>query len=244
MRPRIICHMISSIDGRLLVQRWTPPAPGVAPDIVTSVYEDTASQLGAQGFIVGRATMAEFKGVRQDAPSTGGQAQTRLQPFVGRPRGRQLAIVADPGGKLRYESDDAEGAHVVALLSEEVSEDYLQELRRLGVSYLFGSLAHALEQIRAMFEVSVLLLEGGGAINGSFLKECLIDEVSLLIYPGIDGLAGTPCIFDYRGGADEHPAAGRCLVHTQTRTLTAGVVWLRYEVTPAPSTLASSENSG
>lgn len=26
MRPKIICHMITSIDGRLLTDRFTPPA--------------------------------------------------------------------------------------------------------------------------------------------------------------------------------------------------------------------------
>ena len=29
IRPRIICHMVTSIDGRLLVDRWTRPAAGI-----------------------------------------------------------------------------------------------------------------------------------------------------------------------------------------------------------------------
>jgi hypothetical protein len=34
-RPTIICHMVSSIDGRLLAGRWTPPATGIDPAPIT-----------------------------------------------------------------------------------------------------------------------------------------------------------------------------------------------------------------
>lgn len=35
MRPEIICHIMSSVDGRLLPSRWTPPFDGLttAPSI-------------------------------------------------------------------------------------------------------------------------------------------------------------------------------------------------------------------
>ena len=71
---------------------------------------------------------------------------------------------------------------------------------------------------------------GGGKINGSFLKAGLIDEISVLIYPGIDGLAGVPSIFEYVGKPDEKPAEGQSLRHLATETLDGGTVWLRYAV--------------
>jgi hypothetical protein len=40
-------------------------------------------------------------------------------------------------------------------------------------------------------------------INGAFLKNRLIDEISLLGYPGIDDLKGVASIFDYAGSPDE-----------------------------------------
>ncbi len=117
-----------------------------------------------------------------------------------------------------------------------MSDDYLAELREIGISYLFAGpegrdLALALETLGGeAFGIETLLLEGGGTINGAFLKAGLIDEISLLIYPGIDGLAGTPSIFDYLGKPDERPAKGLSLRHTMTETLKAGMVWLRYRV--------------
>jgi 2,5-diamino-6-(ribosylamino)-4(3H)-pyrimidinone 5'-phosphate reductase len=41
-----------------------------------------------------------------------------------------------------------------------------------------------------------LLLEGGGHINGFFLQADLVDEVSLLLVPGIDGRSDIPSVFD------------------------------------------------
>jgi riboflavin biosynthesis pyrimidine reductase len=53
-----------------------------------------------------------------------------------------------------------------------------------------------LETLGKAFGLKILLLEGGGRINGSFLKAGLIDEISLLAFPGIDGLSGMPTIFE------------------------------------------------
>jgi 5-amino-6-(5-phosphoribosylamino)uracil reductase len=80
------------------------------------------------------------------------------------------------------------------------------------------------------FGIKTLLLEGGGLTNGAFLKAGLIDEISLLLYPGIDGLAGVPSIFEYAGTPDEKPALGRSLRHIGTEDLSGGTVWLRFRV--------------
>jgi riboflavin biosynthesis pyrimidine reductase len=80
------------------------------------------------------------------------------------------------------------------------------------------------------FSIGTILLEGGGRTNGAFLKAGLIDEISLLVYPGIDGLAGVPSVFEFIGNADERPAGGRSLRHIGTETLEGGLAWLRHGV--------------
>jgi hypothetical protein len=60
MRPKVICHMVSSVDGRLLVNRWTPPAAGIDADIVHRTYEQVAARFDSGGWIVGRKTMEDF----------------------------------------------------------------------------------------------------------------------------------------------------------------------------------------
>jgi hypothetical protein len=52
--------MVNSINGRLLVDRWTPPAAVVANDIVHRIYEQMSARFGANGWIVGRKAMQAY----------------------------------------------------------------------------------------------------------------------------------------------------------------------------------------
>jgi riboflavin biosynthesis pyrimidine reductase len=241
-RPRIICHMTSSVDGKLHPKRWTPPASGVDAEVLRAHYDEIAGRLDADGWIVGRKTMSYYA---KGAPALAAISRAEAEPVtppehnIGDRRGRALAIGVDRGGKLAYESDDADGDHIVAILAEEVDATYLGELRDRGISYFFAGphgddLAVALDQIGKAFGADTLLLEGGAIMNGAFLKAGLIDEISLLIYPGIDGLAGVAGIFEASGHRDDLPAAGQALRHISTETLDGGTVWLRYNVESAP----------
>ncbi len=144
-----------------------------------------------------------------------------------------------PAGRAHHGKDTVGGDHAVAVLGEHVPDAYLAELREDGVSHIFagpkGDLALAREQLGAVFGVKTLLLEGGGAINGSFLKRRLIDEFSTLIYPAVDGLAGVQSIVDYHGTEDERPGAGQALRLIGCETLEGGMVWLRHKVENAPA---------
>ena len=107
------------------------------------------------------------------------------------------------------------------------------------MSYIFAGprgddLPHAMEEIAALFSVKTLLLEGGGGINGAFLKRGLIDEFSTLIRPAVDGVAGSQCIVDYDGPEGDRPGAGQSLRLTHCDTLEGGMVWLRHAVERAP----------
>jgi riboflavin biosynthesis pyrimidine reductase len=233
MRPKVICHMASSVDGRLLVDRWSKPASGTDENAVREHYESVASRFQSDGWIVGRVTMEEIvQGPARTVKAPGGGLRGT---YVADRAGRKIAVAIDPKGKLHYGQDNAGGDHIVAVLGEQVSDDYLAELREDGVSYLFAGptgqdLRLALETLGESFGAKTLLLEGGGRINGAFLKARLIDEISLLVYPGIDGLSGMPSIFEYEGAPDEMPAAAQSLRHSGTETLSDGVVWLRYRV--------------
>lgn len=235
MSLKIICHMISSVDGRLLPARWTEPAQ---PLDVTEVYETAASSFPADGWLIGRASMAQYdNSISEGDPAPKRAAdEPRPQPFVGAREGRMLAIAVDPKGKLRYRSPTlATGEHLVAVLAPDTAESYLAELRRVGVSYVFEgegdkALQGALDEIEQTFGAKLILLEGGGLINGSFLKAGLIDEFSILVFPGIDGLAGIPSIVGYAGKEGEKPAEGQSLELIEAKTMNGGVVWLRYRV--------------
>lgn len=239
MRPFIICHMAASIDGRLHPSRFTSTASGVSAEILRGHYEPVAERFGAEGWIVGRKTMSEMaKGAEQNAEPG---APLAREPHVANRNGRNLAIAIDPSGRVHYGKDNIGGDHVVVVLGEQVADAYLAELREDGVSYLFAGakgddLSAAMAQLASVFGVKRLLLEGGGIINGAFLRHRLIDEFSTLIHPAVDGVAGSPSIIDYNGTDGQRPGAGQALRLISCETLEGGMIWLRHAVEAASET--------
>ena len=185
--------MAASLDGRIVVDGW----PDSAAAAVRKHYEQIHTSYDADGWICGRITMEPFAGgVRADADVAHEHTGAPREDFVAPGAHDSLAFAIDPSGRLAWESNDIDGDHVVAICSERVSDEYLAFLRERGVSYLLAgtrepsarsgpgvNLALALEKIGAHFGVRTLMLEGGGKINGAFLRAGLIDEVSLLVAP-------------------------------------------------------------
>jgi riboflavin biosynthesis pyrimidine reductase len=233
MRPHIICHMTTSIDGRLHPSRFTEAAVGVSKDVFRTHYENIYEGFKADGWIVGRKTMSEMaKGTERSVAVTPNLSR---EAHIAERQGRRLAVAIDPSGHVHYGKDNVGGDHVVAVLGAQVTDAYLSELREDGVSYVFAGakgddLSGALEQLASLFGVKKLLLEGGGKINGAFLKHKLIDEFSTLIYSAVDGVAGTQSIVDYDGPDGDRPGAGQSLRLTHCEALDGVMVWLRHAV--------------
>jgi 2,5-diamino-6-(ribosylamino)-4(3H)-pyrimidinone 5'-phosphate reductase len=224
MKPHVICHMVASLDGRIITKRW-----GDKPDI--KAYETTAATFDAQAWLCGRVTMeADFTdGLLPDVQP--GTAPPDRRDFVADAAATSFAVAIDAHGKLGWESGYIDDDHVVAVLSEQVSDEYLAYLRRQGVSYLFGGpqeldFASILTKLGELFPIKTILLEGGGHLNGSLLKAGLVDELSLLHYPVIDGAASSAAVFEQ--GEQPGPPAQLRLRHVEQ--LPGELVWLRYDV--------------
>ncbi|MFL5607556.1 MAG: RibD family protein [Gemmatimonadaceae bacterium] len=228
IRPRVICHMLSSVDGRIVTGGWPLSADE------RRQYELVHASYDPDGWLCGRVTMEPFaKRLRSEADvareNPGG---TPRDDYVAPGTHDSFAFAVDSRGRLAWESNDIDGDHVVAILAERVSDEYLAFLRERGVSYLLAGthdvdLAAALDKIGAKLGVRTLMLEGGGHINGGMLRAGLVDEVSLLVAPVADGRMGTPALFDIDAGDDVAP---RALALEGVERRTGGVLWLRYRV--------------
>lgn len=238
MRPQIICHMMSSVDGRIVGNGWTRPYDGTDYETVIGCYFDISNDMGADAEWLGRKT------VQTDlVPDTFDHGDSpkanHFDTFFGTRETARMCIVMDPNGKIRYSSDRIMDENIIVILGESVSQSYLEHLRELGISYLFAGkdgndLNRALKTL-GTFGIKKIMLQGGGIINGSFLNAGLIDELSLLIYPGIDGLAGIPGVFEYFSDNGERPAKDQSLELLSMKMLQYGVAWLRYRIHPSPS---------
>ena len=70
-----------------------------------------------------------------------------------------------------------------------------------GLSYLVMpddeiGLAAMLGELDARVGIETLLREGGAKMNSAFLKAGLVDDISLLLCPAIDGSTGSPAMFE------------------------------------------------
>lgn len=84
-----------------------------------------------------------------------------------------------------------------------------------------------MEILREQFGVERLAVLGGGHINGGFLEAGLLDEISLLLAPGIDGRKGRTALFDGIENEYRQPSA---LHLNSVEKFDNGTLWLRYEV--------------
>jgi riboflavin biosynthesis pyrimidine reductase len=229
MKPHVICHMVSSIDGKLAPSRWTKSPDGTRADWSAS-YEAIHGALKADAWIVGRVTMGEMaKG--EPHPPTRPLSVERPHHFADRDA-KSFAVAVDRSGRLHFERPDINGDHVVVLLGSEVSDAHLAELAGDGVSYIVSDapdidLAAALDVLGQKLGIERLALEGGGGMNGSFLAAGLVDELSVIVAPALDGQHGGKSIVD---SGDTGLAGQVELSLTSSEKLDHGAVHLRYAV--------------
>lgn len=228
MKPYVICHMNSSIDGRAWHSRWRPAAnrfPGL--------FERIHEELGNGSWLIGRVTGSEYaKGTAY--PAATGETFPR-QPWFARRDAAAYGIALDADGKIVWGRSDIGGDPIVAVLTDKVPDAHLAGLRGEGVSYIFAGkeridLALALDILNRELGIERLLPEGGGKSNGAFLRAGLIDEISLAICPAVDGARGGPYIFDSNDDETEARAPIEAMTLESCQVLEGGAVWLRYKL--------------
>jgi len=227
LKPYVICHMASSIDGRILPSRWRPHGTE------GNLYEQLHAQLGGQAWLVGRVTGQEFAKAKEYANHT--PDRFPREPWFAKRDASTYAVVLDAQGKIAWGRSDIGGDPIVVVLTEAVSDAHLAGLRADNVSYLFAGkttvdLGRALETLHQELRLERVLLEGGGIVNGSFLRAGLVDEVSLIVWPVVDGAAGAPCIFDSTAADAGRAAPVHTMQLISSETMADGAVWLRYRL--------------
>lgn len=234
MKPYVLCHMVCSVDGRIWGSRWRPKT-----NIVPNLFERLHDQMGGGSWLCGRVTAQEFaKGKDAHYPPTD-HVLLRENWFAQR-EANAWGIFLDGKGKAVWARGDIGGDPILVILTESVPDRHLVGLRADGVSYIFAGkdevdLAAALETLNRELGIERIMLEGGGGANGALLRAGLIDELSLVICPVIDGSTGGPIVFN-SGDADLGPAPIESMVLSSHEVLEGGTMWLRYKLRAAAST--------
>jgi riboflavin biosynthesis pyrimidine reductase len=227
--------MLAPLDGRLLVDRWAPEGTALR-DALLEEYEELHETFDADAWIAGTNTMEEFATGKPVEVAPSGTPCERPWHFAD-PTAQRFAIAIDRHARLHWDKPVADNGHVVVVLASDVPEAHLAELTAVGISYLIMpgeeiDLADMLTTLNARLGIEKVLLEGGAKLDGAFLKAGLVDEISLLLCPVIDGKTGTDTIFE---AGDETLAQTLKLSLSNVSQMKSGAVHLRYEVAKAPA---------
>lgn len=235
-RPYIFCHMLTALDGKIMGNYMELPACQAAGSLFYDIAFGDAPFYRHQGWLSGRVT-TDDNFTHYQAPALVPHSPTvPAGDFVAK-RAPMYYVSVDPKGKLGWQSDtlvyETTTAHVVELLTEQASNDYKAFLRRLGISYLIAGrdrldYALALEKLKTLFGIQVLMLGGGGVLNWSFLQAGMCDEISLVVAPAADGNPSTPSLFLAKEGLSTDKALSFSLLGAEV--CEGNALWLRYRV--------------
>lgn len=213
-----------SVDGRI----DCPMVDKISGD----EYYTALESFGTSSKLSGRVTAA------LECPAVKEETAGCTADFVGREsvhrevESEEYAVVVDTHGRLQVESGEADGHPLLVVMSQNVTEAHLEMLRANHVSWIATGkeridLARAMEILRGQFGVERLVVVGGGNINGGFLEARLLDEVSVMVAPGVDGRKGETAVFDGCRWTDGLPYS----LKLQSVEQVAGTqtVWLRYK---------------
>lgn len=221
-RPYIICHMMTSVDGRIDCA-MTELLPGV------SDYYRTLDEL-VPTTVSGRVT-AELEMAEPGVFEAKNNAAYGKEGFSKATDAKGYEIVVDTHGKLLWPDASGMNKPYLIITSEDVAGEYLEYLDNNHISWIATgkekvNLPRAMEILFNEFGVERVGVVGGPAINTAFLNEQLLDEISILIGAGIDGRMQMPSVFD--GRDMDYPLTQLKL--TDVQRCDSGAVWLRYDV--------------
>ena len=232
MKPYVLCHMVSSVDGRIWGSRWRPRA-NVVPNLFEKLHDRLVEERGGASWLCGRVTAQEFaRGKGKTYPPT--TEKFPRENWFARREARAWGVFLDAHGKACWERADIGGDPILVILNEQVPDSHLAGLRKEGISYIFGGkdsidLVAVLDTLGRELGIKTLLVEGGGGANGAFLRAGLLDEISLVISAAIDGSSGAPTVFN-SGDSDLGPAPVESMTLESHTVLENGALWLRYRL--------------
>lgn len=235
-RPYIFCHMLTSLDGKIMGNYMEAPECGPAGEVFYDIAFGKERTYQHQGWLSGRVTTDDNFTLYRKPELDEGAAPVPEGDFAAKQTDMYYVSI-DPSGKLGWESDmltyEGTTAHVLEVLTGRASNAYKAFLRKLGISYIIAGEEEldyelAMSKLKTIFGIETLMLGGGGVLNWSFIQAGMCDEISLVIAPCADGSTETQTLFQVREGLSTDQAVGFTLKSADV--LEGDAVWLRYLV--------------
>lgn len=198
-RPYVICHILSSLDGKINGPFMAAEVTG----LLGKEYGKIRTEMNADAWLYGTTTVNEFLNFRK--PVFEEKNCVPEGDFIAGDETTPYFVALDAKGELGWESGRFANkgraeAHVIEILTEAASMSYRAYLRKCGVSYILAGKTEldcemAMEKLHRLFHIEKLLICGGGAVDWTFLQAGMVDELSLVLSPVTDGSSGTASVF-------------------------------------------------
>lgn len=230
-KPQVILHIYSSLDGRITGDF----SEQFSYDLFRQIgYSDNyPNSFHFDGWIFGKRTSIDGFN-NHEKPEFQEHAPVPEGDFITKLGAKRYYISIDPRGEIGWqtqtESYGEQEAVVLEILSEQASDDYKDFLRRKGIPYLIAGQKEIdfplmLEKLSSIYGLKKIMLGGGGILNWSFLSQELVDEISIVMSPIIDGDPNTARLFNSIYMNDSHPIAFK---PKKIQAYENGTLWLRY----------------
>lgn len=230
-RPFVICHMLTSLDGKIDGSFFRAAACGPALMAYGQLRKFYDCQATLYGTVIMLGSYSDGLAPALEPVET----MSREDWFAQRDVSNYIVSV-DPEGTLGFncgyiENKGRPKAHVIEVLTEQVSDSYLHYLRNQGVSYIFAGREHLdcrllLKKLANHLGIEKLMIAGGGYMNYSFLHEDLIDELSIVVAPVADGNTSSVSIFEQSAFLPNRTPVAFSLI--EAKALEGDALWLRY----------------
>lgn len=222
-KPYIVCHMMMTVDGRIDCSMTEKIKGG-------DEYYQTLKELDLPSTLSGKVT-AQMEIAQKGTFEVHDPTQLLEESFSKKIDSIGYDIIVDTKGTLLWSKYVKGKTPIIIISSEKVTKEYLAYLDKQGISWIATGkdridLKRAVDILYSEFGVIRLGIVGGGHINASFLDEGLLDEVSIVLGPGIDGRANMTSTFDGLS-MDREPFD---LTVKDIRTYEDGTIWVRYLV--------------
>ena len=228
-RPYVVCHMLMALDGKI-------DGACVSVDCARS-YGQLRAAFDCQATVYGTSTMlGTYSDGLAPVDLPAGETIWPHEDYAAQSDVRSFIVSADPQGILGWngkyvEKQGRPRSHIIEALTERVSGEYLNYLRKADVSYVFAGkerldCALLLSKLKSLFQIDRLMLAGGGQMNWSFAQEGLIDELSIVLAPTADGGRSSASLFERAAFLPEHPPVSFHLKAVEK--LEDDGLWLRY----------------
>lgn len=188
-RAKVICHMYLSLDGKIVTELKGFPNNRDCEE-AGEIYDRLDFSLG-EAWGCGPTTFQTE--ISTDLSRFRGASVSFEDRFVD---SDNYCFAFDRKGRLRWESPfmlyGGKKSQIVEVLTKGVSPEFVAYLDEIGIPYLFAGdqemdLEMFLIKIREIYHIETFVLCGGPSINAEFMRKDLVDEISLVIAPGVQG---------------------------------------------------------